>query len=101
MLSGLFGSLLVYVWAFSDHLVAHENANLLLTSPLNLIAGVAYGCSTARWARAVWIALGAGAALLVVLWSLGLGIHQDVSLSAALFAPVQISLALLFLVTQR
>jgi len=97
--TGLLGSLLLQLWACSDHLVAHRNANLLLVSPLSLVAGAAAACTllgaawAQRWARACSRLLGVCTLTLLTLWLFGL--PQDVSSSLALLAPVQLSLAFL------
>lgn len=96
--TGLVGSLLLHLWCFSDHLVAHRNANLLLVSPLALVAAVASGCSLSgaawaeRWARVSWSLIGLGSCALLALRLFGL--QQDVSSSLALLAPAQLGLAL-------
>ena len=100
-ITGLLGCIQVYLWAFSDHLVAHANANLLLLSPLSLLAGITAACTArgAAWARrasrVLWTIIGASTLLLLALRALELGIHQDISLGAALFAPIHVSLALI------
>jgi len=46
-LSGLSGFLMVYLWAFTDHVVAYRNENILQASVLGLALFVTF----ARWAR--------------------------------------------------
>jgi len=47
MLSGLAGFIMVYLWAFTDHVVAYRNENLLQASVLGLVVFVLM----AGWAR--------------------------------------------------
>ena len=47
LLSGLSGFLMVYLWAFTDHVVAYRNENILQAS----ILGLALFVIVARWAR--------------------------------------------------
>lgn len=95
--SGVVGTLLVYLWAVSDHLVSHGNCNVLLWNPLSLLAGVS-ACAALFTARAerilrlAWAAIAASSVLLSALSWFGL-IAQDSSLPATLLAPIHVGLA--------
>ena len=100
IVGGLFGSLLFYLATFSDHLVTHGNLNLLLLNPITLLAGLVALIALARvaWAEralsGLWTALGASTLLLLLLQALPLGQGQDVTLTAALLAPLNLGFAL-------
>ncbi len=80
--TGFVGCFLVYVWAFTDHVVAHHNQNILLFAPwaLALVVmgiGLAFGKSwAARGARTVALAALA-AAIAAALLKIGVVRHQE------------------------
>jgi hypothetical protein len=82
LLTGFVGGFLVYVWALTDHVVAHHNQNILLFAPwalalLPLGVGVALGGPRSlRAARAVATAALA-AAVSGLLLKIGFVRHQD------------------------
>ena len=96
---GLFGSLLVSLWAFSDHVVAYGNENLLLANPVTLIAGVvslalvATG-RVAGWLRSLWGALALFSMMLLLAHLVSPAFNQDIYWSAALLTPINIGFAL-------
>jgi hypothetical protein len=100
IVGGLFGSLVFYLATFSDHLVTHGNVNLLLLNPVTLLAGLLALAALARaaWAERalgrVWTALGAASLLLLMIKALPFGVDQDVALTAALLAPLNLGFAL-------
>jgi hypothetical protein len=82
LVTGFVGSFLVYVWAFTDHVVAHHNQNILLFAPWAL-ALVVFGIGVtlgrpwaARGARTVALAALA-AAIAAALLKLGIVRHQE------------------------
>lgn len=97
--AGLFGSLLISLWAFSDHVVAYGNENLLLANPLSLIAGivslslVATG-RAAGWLRSLWGALAFSSLLLLLAHLVSPAFNQDIYWSAALLVPINVGFAL-------
>jgi hypothetical protein len=95
---GFVGSFLVYVWGWTDHLVAHRNQNLLVCPPWAL-AFVALGLAVAagsprgtRAARAVAAAALAATAAALLL-KLGVVQHQDNGRWLAFFIPAWLGLA--------
>jgi len=92
LVTGFVGCFLVYVWALTDHVVAHHNQNILLFAPwaLALVVmglGVAVGRPwAARGARAVALAALA-AAIAAVLLKIGLVRHQENERLLALALP--------------
>ena len=82
LVTGFVGCFLVYVWALTDHVVAHHNQNILLFAPwaLGLVAlgiGVTLGRpGAARGARIVALAALA-AAIAAALLKLGIVRHQE------------------------
>jgi hypothetical protein len=92
LLVGFVGSFLVYVWGWTDHVVAHRNQNLLLCAPWSLAllvlgVGVAVGWGRgARAARRVTTA-GCAAAAAGLLLKLGIAQHQDNGRWLAFFLP--------------
>jgi hypothetical protein len=82
LVTGFVGCFLVYVWAFTDHLVAHHNQNILLFAPWALAfvilgIGVAFGRPRAeRGARTVALAALA-AAIAAALLKIGVVRHQE------------------------
>jgi Domain of unknown function (DUF4105) len=82
LLAGFVGSFLIYVWAFTDHVVAHHNQNILLFAPWAIaLAAVGLGVALGRpWARraARAIALTAlAAAIAAALLKIGIVRHQE------------------------
>ena len=82
LVTGFVGCFLVYVWALTDHVVAHHNQNILLFAPwaLALVVlgiGVAFGRPwAARGARTVALAALA-AAIAAALLKVGIVRHQE------------------------
>ncbi len=81
-MTGFVGCFLVYVWAFTDHVVAHHNQNILLFAPWAL-AFVVFGIGVtlgkpwaARGARVVALAALA-AAIAAALLKIGIVRHQE------------------------
>jgi len=93
--AGFVGSFLVYIWIFTDHLVAHHNQNILVFAPwalalLPLGIGVALGRPRlSRAARAVATAALA-AAVAALLLKLGFVRHQENARLLAFALPVWI-----------
>ncbi|HEX3904885.1 MAG TPA: DUF4105 domain-containing protein [Polyangia bacterium] len=82
LLTGFVGSFLVYVWGFTDHVVAHHNQNILLFAPWALALallgfGVAFG--SPRMGRAARGVATAALAAVVAACALKLGVvrHQE------------------------
>ncbi|HTB57321.1 MAG TPA: DUF4105 domain-containing protein [Polyangia bacterium] len=105
LVTGFVGCFLVYVWAFTDHVVAHHNQNILLFAPwalalLVLGIGVTFGRPwAARGARTVALAALA-AAIAAALLKVGIVRHQenDRLLSFSLPAWLGIYVTLVFYV---
>ncbi len=82
LVTGFVGSFLVYVWALTDHVVAHHNQNILLFAPWALAfvvlgIGVTVGRPwAARGARTVALAALA-AAIAAALLKVGIVRHQE------------------------
>ena len=82
LVTGFIGCFLVYVWALTDHVVAHHNQNILLFAPWALALvllgiGVALGRAWgARGARTVALAALA-AAIAAALLKVGIVRHQE------------------------
>jgi uncharacterized protein DUF4105 len=100
---GFVGCFLVYAWAFTDHVVAHRNQNILLTAPwalafLALGPGVAAGSPRARRAAATLAAAAVAAVLAALCLKLGLAHHQEngrlVAFSLPAWSGIALSLAL-------
>lgn len=106
LVSGLVGTLLVYLALWSDHAVAHGNANILLWNPFNLLAGVLSAAELAtdssssvghfvqRAADAIWFVIGASSLTLLMLELAPLNFEQDVSLTASLIVPISVGIAI-------
>ena len=97
--AGLLGSLLLSLWAFSNHVVAHGNENLLLANPLSLIAGLASLALAAtgqvgRLLRALWGTLAFSSVVLLAVHAVSPAFDQDIYWSAALLAPINVGFAL-------
>jgi hypothetical protein len=80
--AGFVGSFLVYVWALTDHVVAHHNQNILLFAPWALAlaplgVGVALGWPRARRAASAVLTTALAAALAACLLKLGFVRHQE------------------------
>jgi hypothetical protein len=97
--AGVYGTLLVTLWAFSDHLVAHHNENLLLANPLSLLAGLGSlmliapsgrGAQLMCWS---WRILAGSSLLLLFAQLCFASFDQDIRWSAALLAPINIGFA--------
>ena len=82
LVTGFVGCFLVYVWALTDHVVAHHNQNILLFAPWALAfvvlgIGVTFGRPwAARGARTVALAALA-AAIAAALLKVGIVRHQE------------------------
>jgi len=89
---GFIGCFLVYVWAFTDHVVAHRNQNILLCAPwaialVVLGVGVAMGRPGAT-RKALGVAVAAlGAVLAGLALKAGIGAHQENGALVAFFFP--------------
>lgn len=97
-LVGFVGTFLIYVWAATDHLVAHRNQNVLVCAPWALLllflgVGIAVGHrGSVRVAR--WLAVAAvAAAVAALLLKLGLAQPQDNARWIAFFGPAWLGLA--------
>jgi hypothetical protein len=94
---GFIGCFLVYVWAFTDHVVAHRNQNILLCAPWAIALfvlgiGVAMGRPGAtRKAFALSMAALA-AALLACLLKVGIVAHQENGALIAFFLPAWVGI---------
>jgi hypothetical protein len=104
--AGFVGSFLVYIWIFTDHLVAHHNQNILVFAPwalalLPLGIGVALGRPRlSRAARAVATAALA-AAVAALLLKLGFVRHQENARLLAFALPAWIGARTALAVTFR
>ncbi|HET8935163.1 MAG TPA: DUF4105 domain-containing protein [Polyangiales bacterium] len=106
LVSGLVGTLLVYLALWSDHAVAHGNANILLWNPFNLLAGVLSAAELAtdssstlghffqRAADAIWFVTCASSLTLLILELAPINFEQDVSLTASLLVPISVGIAI-------
>jgi hypothetical protein len=104
--SGLVGTLLVYLALWSDHAVAHGNANVLLLNPFTLLAGMlsaaelattsasAIGHFFQRAADAIWFVSCASSLTLLILKLAPINFEQDVSLTASLLVPISLGIAI-------
>jgi hypothetical protein len=92
LVTGFIGTFLVYIWLFTDHVVAHRNENIFLTAPWALALfflgfGVAFGSRRARLAA---LRVSVAALLFAVLgWAFKAvpGVHQHNAALIALFLP--------------
>jgi hypothetical protein len=80
--AGFVGSFLLYVWVFTDHVVAHHNQNILVFAPwalalLPLGIGVALGRPRLWRAARVVVTAAVAAALAALLLKLGFVRHQE------------------------
>lgn len=96
---GLIGAILAFMSLFTDHTVTYGNRNLLLASPLALIAlplglTLASGGRSAGWAGR-WLGFLWALLVLLSLAAIGLqafpALRQDNWLAAALLLPVQVA----------
>lgn len=106
VVSGLVGTLLVYLALWSDHAVAHGNANILLWNPFNLVAGMLSAAELAtdsattaghfiqRAADAIWFVTCASSLTLLILKLAPIQFEQDVSLTASLIVPISLGIAI-------
>lgn len=85
LITGTLGLGLVLIWAFTDHVMAYPNFNLLLLNPLWLLGML----PPLRRAAARLVALGAGTAVLVASWPDG----QYLADTLALLLPVNLAVA--------
>jgi hypothetical protein len=97
VLGGL-GTILVLLWAFTNHRAAHANANILLCAPfalalLPLGIGVALGWARSRRSAAFIAAAAAGLAVTGVLAKVLPGTTQDNTAFLALFLPMWLGMA--------
>jgi hypothetical protein len=83
--SGLLGSVLVFLWVLSNHTAAYQNANLLTFNPVWLVLG-ALVLARSRRARALAVVLTGAAFAGLLLWLLPN--KQDTARVLALSLPV-------------
>lgn len=99
LVGGVFGSLLLFMVAFTNHDVTYGNTNLLLCNPLMLIIGVlalflmAGNMKVLRYIQRIWIIMAiSGLALLFMrLFSI---IDQQNQLSISVILPISCSMGL-------
>ncbi|HMF39843.1 MAG TPA: DUF4105 domain-containing protein [Polyangia bacterium] len=89
---GFIGCFLFYVWAFTDHVVAHRNQNILICAPwaialLVLGVGVAMGRPGATRKAFAVSAAALGAALVACALKVGIVAHQENGALIAFFVP--------------
>jgi hypothetical protein len=89
---GFIGCFLVYVWAFTIHVVAHRNQNILLCAPWSIAlvvlgVGVAAGFQGAARKAFVVSALSFAAVLAAAALKLGIVQHQENGALLAFFLP--------------
>jgi hypothetical protein len=89
---GFIGCFLVYVWLFTDHVVAHRNQNILICAPwaialLVLGIGVAMGRPGATRKAFALAAAALGAALVAIALKAGIVAHQENGALIAFFFP--------------
>jgi hypothetical protein len=98
---GFLGTLLLSLW-FTDHLVSHGNENLWLANPLPLCASMlTFGLITQHTRietllRTCWSTMAMTTVGLLLLKPLLPALDQDLSMTATLFAPINIAFALTF-----
>ena len=91
VLGGL-GAMLLVLWAFTDHVVAHGNLNLLLVNPITVVAlplGLALAVGklgTLLWLERLWVLHLVTAALAVMIFLIP-GVGQNAALALCLFVP--------------
>jgi hypothetical protein len=95
---GFVGCFLVYVWAFTDHVVAHRNQNILLFAPW-AIALVGFGVGVAmgrpgatRTARGLAVAA-LVAVVIALAFKAGIVAHQENGALIAFFFPAWLGIA--------
>ena len=96
--AGFVGCFLIYAWAFTDHVVAHRNQNILLCAPwaialLVLGIGVAMGRPGATRKAFVLAAAALGAVLIACSLKVGIAAHQTNGVLIAFFFPVWLGIA--------
>jgi uncharacterized protein DUF4105 len=89
---GFVGCFLVYAWAFTDHVVAHRNQNILLCAPWAIAlvvfgVGVALGRPGATRKAFLLAATAMGAALIGCMSKVGIVPHQENGALVAFFLP--------------
>lgn len=94
---GFIGCFLVYVWAFTDHVVAHRNQNILICAPWAIALfvlgfGVAAGRPGATRKAFAVAAAALGAALLAVVLKVGIVAHQENGALIAFFLPAWVGI---------
>ncbi len=95
---GFIGCFLVYAWAFTDHVVAHRNQNILLCAPWAIAftvlgIGAALGRPGATRKAFALGAAGVAAVLLACVLKLGIVRHQENGSLIAFFLPVWVGVA--------
>lgn len=101
LIAGIPGTALFVMWGFTDHFITYRNENILLSSPLLLLAsplGLAAALGNARAARlsrTLWsvLAVGVGVAVLVKLPGLRSIFDQVNAAQLALFVPAVLGTA--------
>ena len=100
---GFIGCFLIYVWAFTDHVVAHRNQNILICAPWAIALfvlgiGVAMGRPGAT-RKALALAVAAvGAVLAACALKAGIVVHQENGALIAFFVPAWLGVAAALLV---
>jgi len=95
---GFIGCFLVYVWAFTDHVVAHRNQNILLCAPwaialLVLGIGVALGRPGATRKAFILATATVGATIVALALKVGIAAHQENGALIAFFFPAWLGVA--------
>jgi hypothetical protein len=99
LIAGFLGSVFVFFWAFTDHVIAHKNANIWQFVPWIWVFVVSAVASARGNARArkwnYWIALSAlAASFLGLLFKVLPGITQDNALIIACMLPLWLGVAI-------
>jgi hypothetical protein len=98
LIVGFIGCFLVYVWAFTDHVVAHHNQNILLCAPWSLafvVLGVGVGLGRPGAVRKASLvgSLAVAAVLSACVVKLGLAPYQANGALIAFFFPAWLGIA--------
>jgi len=95
---GFIGCFLIYAWAFTDHVVAHRNQNILVCAPwaialVVLGVGVALGRPGATRKAFAVAEAAVGAALIACTFKAGIVAHQENGTLIAFFLPTWLGIA--------